>query len=178
MTNDDRAKDDFDFATDNVDELGDEAVDGLRQKVEEGLAGLVPEVVKRTLEAGFGTISRSDKGRLRTLVNDIRIPRDVARYLLAQVDDTKNALLRVFAREVREFLEHTDLAEDMRKVLTSVSLEMSTRVRFVPNEAGGIKPEVQSKVRAPSKRAKKKKPSKSKPRPKSGGEPTTDDAES
>lgn len=123
--------------------------DTLRRRVEESLERIVPEVVRRTVEAGLGTLSRADRGRLRGMVNDLKVPRDVARYFLAQIDDTKNALLRVFAREVREFLEHTDLAEDMRKVLTSISLEISTRVSFVPNESGGgVRPDVQATVSA------------------------------
>lgn len=131
--------------------------DTLRRRVEESLERLVPEVVKRTVEAGLDSFSKADRGRLRGLVTELKIPRDVARYLLAQVDDTKNALLRVFAREVREFLESTDLAEDMRKVLTSVSLEISTRVSFVPNEAtGGVRPDVTSTVKAVEPRRKGK----------------------
>ena len=127
----------------------EEGEETLRHRVEESLERIVPEVVKRTLEAGIGTLSRPEKGRIRGLVNALKLPKDVARYFLAQVDDTKNALLRVFAREVREFLEHTDLAEDMRKVLTSISLEISTRVSFVPNEsAPGIKPDVTATVKA------------------------------
>jgi len=115
-------------------ENGDEGEDSLRQRVEEGIAKLIPDLVKRTIEAGIGTLSRADTSRLRSLVGDLKVPRDVAKYFLAQVDDTKNALLKVFAGEVRDFLESTDLAEDLRKVLTSVSLEVSTRVRFVPND--------------------------------------------
>jgi hypothetical protein len=131
--------------------------DTLRHRVEESLERLVPEVVRRTLEAGLGSLSRTEGGRLRGLVTDLKIPKDVARYLLAQVDDTKNALLRVFAREVREFLEHTDLADDMRKVLTSISLEISTRVSFVPNEsAPGIRPEVSATVKAAEPRRRRK----------------------
>lgn len=138
-----------------MDDKGEET-ETLRRRVEEGLERLVPEVIKRTLEAGYDTLSRSERGRLRNLVNEVRIPRDVARYFLAQVDDTKNALLRVFAGEVRDFLEHTDLAEDLRKVLTSVSLEVSTQIRFIPNEAGlgGLKPEVDSKAGAAEKKKK------------------------
>ena len=123
----------------------DEAEETLRQRVEDAIERFVPEVLKRTLDAGLGTLSRTDKGRLRGLVNDLKLPREVARYVLAQVDETKNALLRVVAREVREFLEHTDLADAMIKALTSLtlSLDISTRVRFLPNEAGtGVKPDI------------------------------------
>jgi hypothetical protein len=130
-----------------ADEGRDESDEPLRQRVEEGLARIIPDLIKRTIDAGIGTLSLADGGRLRSIVGDLKLPRDVARYFLAQVDDTKNALLKVFAREVREFLEHTDLADDLRKALTSVTLEVSTRVRFVPNDsAAGIGAEVESEV--------------------------------
>ena len=135
----------------------DENEETLRQRVEESLARFIPDLVKKTVEAGIGTISRTDSRKLLGFVNDLKLPRDVAHYFLNQVDDTKNALLRVFAGEVRDFLENTDLADDMRNVLTSVSLEVSTRVRFVPNEDGGIKPVVQSTVRAEDKKSRWKK---------------------
>ena len=109
--------------------------ESLRQRVEESLAGLVPEVVKRALDAGLETIGRAETRRILGRVNELKLPRDLARYFLAQVDETKNALLSVFAREVREFLEHTDLAQELRRALTSVTLEVKTQVRFIPNEA-------------------------------------------
>jgi hypothetical protein len=132
-----------------------EGVETIRRRVEEGLERLVPEVIKRTVEAGLDTLSRSERGRLRSLVNELRIPRDVTRYLLAQVDETKNALLRVFAGEVRDFLESTDLAEDIKRVLTSVSLEVSTQIRFIPNEprAPVEKPENADPVSTPRARS-------------------------
>lgn len=133
-------------------------VETLRQRVEEGIERLVPEVIKRTLEAGFDTLSRTERGRLRGLVGELRVPRDVSRYFLAQIDDTKNALLRVFANEVHDFLENTDIAEDLRKVLTSVSLEVSTQIRFIPNEAGitGLKADVAHKTKSSEKRSSRK----------------------
>ena len=137
---------------------GEEEEESFRQRGEEGLERFVPEVIKRTLEAGWDTLSRTDRGRLRGLVNELRIPRELAHYLLVQVDDTKNALLRVFANEVRDFLENTDLTEDLRKVLTSVSLEVSTQIRFIPNDAGNTtsKPVVDSQTQTPDKRGSKK----------------------
>lgn len=127
------------------DEVKEEEDEGLRQRVEESLSRFLPEVVKRTFDLGLETISSaSEKSRIKNLVSDMKLPRDVSTYLLSQLDDTKNALLRVFAGEVRDFLENTDMAEDMRKVLTSVSLEVSTRVRFVPNDSG-LKAEVETK---------------------------------
>jgi hypothetical protein len=67
-------------------------------------------------------------------------------YLFSQVDDTKSAVVRGVAREFREFLEATDLAAEMQKALTSLSFEIKTEVRFIPNDAGGVKPDVKARV--------------------------------
>jgi hypothetical protein len=86
----------------------------------------------------------------------MKVPREVAHYLLSQVEETKNGLFRVVAKEVRDFLEHTNLGSEMQKMLTTVQFEINTTIRFKPNEAGGEaaegeeprmpKPEVKSNV--------------------------------
>jgi hypothetical protein len=74
---------------------------------------------------------------------------------LSQVEDTKNGLFRVVAKEVREFLEKSNLGTEMEKILTSLQFEISTTIRFKPNGGatrgdGGEqklpKPEVKSDV--------------------------------
>ena len=55
-------------------------------------------------------------------------------YVYAQVDDTKNGLYRVVAKEIRDVLEHTAIADEIAKVLTKLSFEIKTEIRFVPND--------------------------------------------
>ena len=79
------------------------------------------------------------------------MPRDAANYVLAQVDETKHGLFRVVAKEVREFPEHTNIANEMQKMLTTVQFEISTTIRFKPNEGPADslklpKPEVRADV--------------------------------
>jgi hypothetical protein len=71
------------------------------------------------------------------------------------VEETKNGLFRVVAKEVREFLEQTNLGSEMEKMLTTLQFEISTTIRFKPNDGGGSvgegeqrlpKPEVKSEV--------------------------------
>ena len=38
------------------------------------------------------------------------------------------------AKEVREFLEHTNLGTEMQKMLTTVQFEINTTIRFKPND--------------------------------------------
>ena len=75
-------------------------------------------------------------GRVKQVVNDLKMPKEALNYIFKQVDETKHAAVQIIAREVRELLEKTDLAEEAAKVLTSVSFEVTTNIRFVPNPDG------------------------------------------
>jgi len=114
--------------------------EGRRRRLE----SILPFVIKRAIEAGIGTISKTDDV-LKGVVGDVKLPREVAHYLLSQVDETKNVVVRAVAREFREFLQQTDLATELQKVLTALSFEIKTEIRFIPNDAGtGIKPNVKA----------------------------------
>jgi hypothetical protein len=52
----------------------------------------------------------------------------------------------VVAREVREFLDATDIADEFYRALTSLSFEIKTEIRFIPNDQGGVRPDVRAKV--------------------------------
>jgi hypothetical protein len=75
-------------------------------------------------------------GRVKQVVNDLKLPKEALNYIFKQVDETKHAAVKIIAKEVRELLEKTDLAEEATKVLTSVSFEVTTNIRFVPNPDG------------------------------------------
>jgi MoxR-like ATPase len=94
---------------------------------------VVPEGFKRKLEASIEAMLRKD-GKLKNFVGEMRLPKEMVNYMMAQVDETKQAAIAVVAREARAFLERTNLSEELAKVLTQVSVEINTRVRFVPND--------------------------------------------
>jgi hypothetical protein len=111
------------------------------------LERLLPEVIKRLVEAGYEKITEGPEN-VREFVREMRLPKEALALLLAQVDETKNGLYRVVAKEIRDFLEHTNFAEEMAKVLTMLSFEIKTEVRFIPNDSKlAPRPEVRSKVR-------------------------------
>ncbi len=126
-----------------------------RDRDRKRLEGVLPELIKRLVEVGVEKISEGP-GNVRQLVSDLRLPKDVLTFLLSQIDDTKTGLYRVTAKEIRDFLDHTDFAEQFAKVLTTLSFEIKTEVRFIPNDSrSGVKPNVKAKVRV--KRAEKRK---------------------
>lgn len=145
-------------ADDLDDEDDDEALDDPEETPRESrrrrLERILPDAIKRAiekgLETGIGTLTNSREA-LQGVVNrvdlkNVELPKEVAGYVLSQVDDTKNAVVRVVAREVREFLQKADLATELQRALTSLSFEIRTEIRFKPNEAGGVTPEVKADV--------------------------------
>ena len=57
-------------------------------------------------------------------------------------------MVRGVAKEVRDFLEATDIAGEFYRALTSLSFEVKTEIRFIPNDqkVGGVAPDVRSRV--------------------------------
>jgi hypothetical protein len=102
----------------------------------------LPEFIKRVIETGVGKLADGPEN-LRSFVADLKLPKEIANYLLAQIEETKNGLHRVVAKEIRNYLEKSDLADDLAKALGRMAIEIKTEIRFVPDTA---KPRVRSKV--------------------------------
>jgi hypothetical protein len=117
--------------------------EGLRQRLE----ALIPEIVKRTFSAGMGAVFSTEEG-IRKIAKDINIP-DVAGYLASTADTTKDKVLEIVAREVRDFLQTMNLGEEIAKLLTTLSFEVKTEIRFIPNTEryAGVEPDVKGSVR-------------------------------
>lgn len=134
-------------------ESGEEAEVSERERERRRLERLVPEIIKRVIETGYEKVSegyeRISDGNVRQLVSELRLPKEALNLILAQIDETKNGLYRVTAREIRDFLEHTNISEEIAKVLTTLSFEIKTEVRFIPNDAkaGPPKPDVKASMR-------------------------------
>jgi hypothetical protein len=117
-----------------------------RRRLERILPQVLKRAIEKGLETGFDTISTSGEA-LRGVVGDnVKVPREIVGYIFSQVDETKNAMVRVVAHEIRDFLAATDLSTELQKVLTSLSFEIRTEIRFVPNDRGGVRPDVRADV--------------------------------
>lgn len=117
------------------------------------LRDALKKAVERGIEAGVGTLKSAD-GAWRGVTRDGKLPKELIGYVFASVDETKNAMVRGVAKEVRDFLEATDIAGEFYRALTSLSFEVKTEVRFIPNDAGGVRPQV--RARAVQKRKRRK----------------------
>lgn len=106
---------------------------GSRESRRRRLEGVIPEIVRRAVELGVEKAQEAPDN-LKSFVGDLKLPKDIAHYLLQQIDETKNGLFRVVAKEIRDFLEHTNFAGEVQKLLTTVQFEVNTTIRFTPND--------------------------------------------
>ncbi len=128
---------------------------GVRQKLE----AFIPELVRKTFTAGMGAVFTTEEG-IRKLTKEMTLPKDVAGYLANTASTTKDEILRIVAGEVREFLQSVNLGEEIAKMLTTLSFEVKTEIRFIPNDAkyAGVEPDVKARVRLKRAEERKRRP--------------------
>jgi len=123
-------------------EHGDSLTETIRQRLEQ----LVPDLVKRTFAAGMGAVFSTEEG-IRRLARE-SLP-EVAGYVASTADGAKDKVFEVIARETREFLATLNVSEEIAKLLTTLSFEIKTEIRFIPNSERfiGSEPDVKASVR-------------------------------
>lgn len=137
-----------DFEDEDVFEMDPEEWDKLREEDPSRVLralGFVPDVVKRAVMSGVGNIFLTEES-IRSMVADKNIPREAVGFLIHQADSTRRELLRIVSREVRVFLENMDFGGEIAKILTSLSFEIRTEVRFIANE-DAVRPDVKNRVK-------------------------------
>jgi len=116
---------------------------GLRKRLEQ----FIPDIVRRTILGGLGAVVASEEV-VRRVAGEAKLPKEAVGFLLQQATNSKDEVVRVIGKEVRSFLESANLSAEMQKLLTQLSLEVKTEVRFIPNEeaVGGLKPDLKNKL--------------------------------
>ncbi len=109
------------------------------------LVGRIPDVMGRALVAGTGALFLTEEG-IRNLVSDLKLPGEAVRVLQQQAETTKKELFRLVGREIRSFMEQSNISQELLKVLGAVTVDVHTTIRFVPNEEGGVTPEFAHEV--------------------------------
>lgn len=107
-------------------------------------ARLIRDVLRKTVSQGVEARQLTED-TIRNLVGEMKLPREIGNIVLQQADLIKTEVVRVVAGEVRNFLEEANLGEELAKILTSLSFEVRTEIRFIPNDEA-LKPSVRSRV--------------------------------
>ena len=107
--------------------------------------GLIPDLVKRAVNTSIQTMVTTEEG-VRSVVGAVA-QNDVVNAAVQGIDATRKEVSGIAGREIRTFLENMNVGEELAKILTSVSFEIRTEVRFVPNEDGTLRAQVHGSAR-------------------------------
>jgi hypothetical protein len=119
-----------------------------------GFRGSIADGVKKALLAGVGALFLTEEGA-RRLARDWKLPKDVAAFLGTQAQSAKDEILRLFADEVRRFLESESVRREFWKALSENAIEIHAEVRFRPEKDGPPRPQVTAAVRPAQRSARK-----------------------
>ncbi len=117
-----------------------------REEAHRRLQGVIPDLIKKAVIGGVDRASEA-RERIGSLLGETKLPKEFADAIFSQIDETKNDLFRMVAKEIRGFLEAVDFQRELQKLLTTVSFEIKTEIRFIPNDAAPDtlgKPEVKA----------------------------------
>ena len=114
---------------------------------EGGLRGSIADGVKKALLAGVGALFLTEEGA-RKLARDWKLPKDVSAFIGQQAQSAKEEILRLFAEEMRRFLESESVRREFWKGLSGSAIEIRAEIRIKPDEHGAQKPEVSAAVKA------------------------------
>jgi hypothetical protein len=120
---------------------------------DEAPRGSIADGVKKALLAGVGALFLTEEGA-RRLARDWKLPKEVAGFLGTQAQSAKDEILRLFADEVRRFLESESVRREFWRALSENTIEIRAEIRFRPEKDGPPRPEVRAAVR-PGRRSRK-----------------------
>jgi hypothetical protein len=108
--------------------------------------GSIADVAKKALLAGMGALFMTEEGA-RRLARDWKLPKELIGFVTSQASGAKDEVLRLFAEEIRRFLESDTVRAEFWKALTENSIEIRAEIRFRPDAAGKPKPHVTTSAR-------------------------------
>ena len=100
-------------------------------------AKLLGDLAKRALTTGIGAVFMSEE-TLRSQLSEVKLPKEAMGYVVSQADKTKRELIDVIARETRAFFSRLEVEDMIARALTGTTIEITTRVRILPKEGGGL----------------------------------------
>jgi hypothetical protein len=102
------------------------------------------DTVKKALSQGFRA-ARSGEEKIRGMVSDA-MPKELVPYIKGAIDSAREEVVKIVGTQTRKFLEGIDVGGEIAKILTALSFEIKTEIRFIPNDQK-IKPEIKTTVR-------------------------------
>lgn len=103
------------------------------------------DAVRKAVTSGIrGVLSSEDW--VRSTIREV-LPKELVTYMKRQADSARDEVIRVIGAQTKRFFEGIDVSGEVQKILTALSFEVKTEVRFIPNDQK-VKPDIKFRARA------------------------------
>ncbi len=86
------------------------------------------DFIKKGISTGVKSVLLTEEG-VRSALGDL-MPKEISATVKAHVDGLKKELYTTVVNEFSQFLEHVDIASEMKKVLKGMKVEIRTEITF------------------------------------------------
>jgi len=108
--------------------------------------GSLAEGVKKAILAGVGALFLTEESA-RRLAREWKLPKEVVSFVGQQAQGAKEEVLRVFAEELRKFLQSEAVQREFWKALGDNAIEIRAEIRVRPDAKGRPSPSVEASAR-------------------------------
>lgn len=131
----------------------------VRKKEEKETAGKegLTESLKKLAYMGAGTLFMTQEGLIKTVADQLKLPKEAATALVGQVDRARHEAIQTIGSILSGYLESLDLIDLIKKIADGMEVEVKASFRIGFDKA--------STPRKGSARTKRKRPSKSHNKP-------------
>jgi hypothetical protein len=87
------------------------------------------DLIKKGISTGVKSVLLTEEG-VRNIIADL-MPKEISTTVRTHLDGLKKDLYTTLVNEFSSFLEHVDVAGEMKKLLSGMTVEIKTEITFV-----------------------------------------------
>lgn len=103
-------------------------------------------MLKSAIMGGLKTVKWGEEN-IRAVASEI-INNEKVEAVGSTINGVRNEVVGVAGRELAKYLDRMNLTDELVKVLTAISFEMRTEIRFIPNDQKLVTPDIKTSIRA------------------------------
>ncbi|MFT5434464.1 MAG: hypothetical protein ACI9OJ_005177 [Myxococcota bacterium] len=107
--------------------------------------GVVGDLFRRAFGAGVRTYRKGNES-VRNMASDI-LNSDRVEASVGKLNNVRSEIVTMFGRELVSYFDRLNFTDEMVKLLTAISLEVKTEIRFIPNDKKLVSPDVKASIK-------------------------------
>lgn len=110
-------------------------------ETEEGKIRLIPEVVKKLLATGVSAAFLTEE-TIRTYLNDVKIPKDLAQKIIENANRSKKELMDRVGDEIVTIIKKIDFVDEASRFVENHKFRVSAEIEVLRKDPPNSEPKV------------------------------------